>query len=167
MDTKNNNQFSANLFSLQLQLKTLLEDAGGDHALALLDALCKLNRSEQEIVIRMLTKIVQKLIQSDVRFSCEEDRVLNEFEDALYQDIVGEMQRASTLESAQNLPFQRRPVTGTEARLAILKGGRNLSSSTEMGPTTVDPTAVDPGLIDFSQALQKRRDRATTRPTLN
>ena len=155
MDTKSDNQFSSNLFSLQLQLKTLLEDAGGDHALELLDALCKLNRSEQNIVIQMLTTTVQKLIQNDVRFSREQDRILNEFEDSLYQDIVNEMQDASAIES-QNLPFQRRPVTGTEARLEILKGGRKFAN-----------TETDPGLIDFSQALQKRRNRSTTRQTLN
>ena len=49
-----NKRFSANFLSLQLQLKTLLEEAGGDDLIPFLDALTGLTRSEQKIALKLL-----------------------------------------------------------------------------------------------------------------
>ena len=108
MSSNDDKQFSANLLSLQLQLKTMLEEAGGDHTLGLLDALCKLNRSEQEIILSVLTRTVTNIAKSDARFVGAADEELKEFEDNLYHDIVSAMREASQ----------------PERRLEVVKGGK-------------------------------------------
>jgi len=131
MDEKFSHKFSHTLLSLQLQLKTLLEEVGGDHALGLLDALSKLNRSEHNAILSVLTRAVKNIAASDVRFSSSSEEALQEFEEDLYQDLLNAMKEASQ--------------QSAERRFEVLPGGRGVSA------------AKSP--INFSEALKLRRKR--------
>lgn len=91
---KRDGGFTANLFSLQLQLKALLEDAGGDQVGELLDSLCKLTRSEQSIVLKVFSRVVGDILGSDNRLVTDGDVALKRFEDSLYEELVTEMKKA-------------------------------------------------------------------------
>jgi hypothetical protein len=80
--------FSRNLFSLEMQVKTLLDGAGGHKALELLDLISNFNKSEQDIIIALLKKAVEKVKDSGIRASRLEDKQLKAFEDCLYEDLV-------------------------------------------------------------------------------
>lgn len=89
MDTSGGkSRFSANFLSLQLQLKTLLEESGGDELLPFLDALATLNRSEQKLLLKMLARTIEKVVATTPRFATDGDLALKNFEDSLYQDIA-------------------------------------------------------------------------------
>ena len=65
--------FSANLMSLQLQLKTLLEEAGGDDVVSLLDALCRISGSEQKVALKAFVQIIDRINSGDLRLSSSKD----------------------------------------------------------------------------------------------
>lgn len=90
---------SSNLLSLQMQLKTVLEEAGGDAVLTLLDALCMLNRSEQVIALRTLNRIVKRIVLGDNRLFTSEDSARKDFEDGLYNEITRALRDTSEVEN--------------------------------------------------------------------
>jgi hypothetical protein len=139
MSQKRDGNISASLFSLQLQLKTLLEEAGGDDALELLDTLSTLNISEQKIALKLFNRVLAKLIASELRLTTAEDRVLKEFEDGLYRDILDTMREAANC-SETPLP---------ERRLEVLPGGK-LEDRVEKNP------------IDLNAARKSRKVQAKT-----
>jgi DNA-binding PucR family transcriptional regulator len=102
--------FSVNLMALQLQLKTLLEDSGGDHVVKLLDALCRMTHSEQQIVLELFTGIINRIASGELRLESDQDQRLKEFEEKLYGEIMGSLQAASTL------PLRK--------RLEVVDGGK-------------------------------------------
>ncbi len=105
--------FASNFFSLQLQLKTLLEDAGGEEVVRFLDSLCKLQKSEQKIVLNMFSRTIDRFIgNDDVRLSSNDDRMLKNFEETLYRDILDSMRSAAGIEDK------------TEKKFSVLDGGR-------------------------------------------
>ena len=139
----NNNRFSANFFSLQLQLKTLLEDAGGDDALALLDTLTNLNKSEQKVALKLFSKVIQRVTSGPIRLETEGDLALKEFEDNLYEDLVAAIEEQTREERIATTP-----------KIEVLSGGR------ELKPANQEPKKSP---IDIASARKKRRER---RPSL-
>ncbi|MCB0318552.1 MAG: hypothetical protein KDD56_07330, partial [Bdellovibrionales bacterium] len=103
--------FTKNLFSLQLQLKTLLEDAGGEEAIELLDTLCKLNKSEQGILLKVINRLLSKVLNNGPRFETDGDLALKKFEDDLYQDLVSALTQGTASEKPK--------------RFEVLNGGKN------------------------------------------
>ena len=131
MDTSGSkSRFSANFLSLQLQLKTLLEESGGDELLPFLDALSSLNRSEQKLLLKMLARTIEKVVASTPRFATDGDLALKNFEDALYDDI------AEALDCGHIKDVR-------EKRIEVLEGGK------EKRPTRKSP-------IDL-EAVRKRK----------
>jgi hypothetical protein len=93
--------FSHSLLSLQLQLKTLLEGAGGDAAVNLLDNLSTLNPSEQKLALKAFSAAIDQLKAGKERLTTAEDQVLKDFEDGLYNDILTSMREAANGKSPQ------------------------------------------------------------------
>ena len=111
MTKKYDGGFSANFFSLELQIKTLLEGAGGDNAIALLDALSQLNGLEQEVALSIFTRAINRIATGESRLVTEEDRALKDFEESLYKDILDAIKEAAK-------------TTGT-TRFEVLRGGKS------------------------------------------
>jgi hypothetical protein len=80
--------FSNNLFSLQLQIRTLLEGAGGDSAIELLDNLCELNKSERKIALGVFSRVVKRIQNGDFHLNTAEDKELKAFEENLFSEIL-------------------------------------------------------------------------------
>lgn len=80
--------FSRNLLSLQIQLQTLLDGAGGSKALELLDSLSSCNESERDIVLSLFGRALKRLQEANIRFSSLRDEQLEEFENVLYEELV-------------------------------------------------------------------------------
>lgn len=129
MSNENDSRFSKSLLSLQLQLKTLLEEVGGERAVELLDSLAKLNKSEQEVVLSIMVRTLSDILGGQVRLSTPSDEELEAFEQQLYSDLVQAMRDASEPEGSP--------------KLSVLDGGK----CTSRGP------------IDFRRALEQRKRR--------
>lgn len=130
-------RFSANLLSLQLQLKTLFDEAGGEGVMNLLDSLCKLTGLEQKIALDTFNKVIERIAHGDKRFISEEDQHLKDFEDGLYKDVINSMFEASTT-------FKKQP-------LELVAGGKAKEQKKEP--------------IDFNQARAARK--GASKPVLN
>ena len=127
MENKNG-PFSRNLFGLELQLKTLLEEVGGDQALQVLDSLTALNRSEQQVVLRVFDRLLRRIASGSERLVTSEDRVMKDFEEGLYRDILGAMRDAAgastaptgriveVIEGGKARPIRQAPINLEEAR---------------------------------------------------
>jgi hypothetical protein len=87
--------FSANLLSPQLQLRTLLEEPGGDGAVRLLDALCKVTPSEQKIILGIFTATIDRIVSGELRLENADDRQRKELEENLYGEIMNSIERAA------------------------------------------------------------------------
>ena len=111
--TVKDGKISSNLFSLQLQLKTILEEAGGDNALSFLDSLSHLNPSEQEVVLKMFTRLTDEIASGDKRLFTDGDLALKKFEEGLYREILDAMRDAA-----------KRPSESMNRKLEVLDGGK-------------------------------------------
>jgi hypothetical protein len=87
--------FALGLKSLQLQVDCLLEGCGGNDAVRLLDALGELNATEQPQVISLFISVIERLRASNNRPSTMDDRMLADFEEALYKDLLHSMREAA------------------------------------------------------------------------
>lgn len=108
-------EFSANFFTLQLQLKHMLEGVGGDATVELLDALAKLTGSEQKVVLKVFSNVIERITKGDQRLVSEVDKALNDFEETLYRDVVAGMSEAAASPSdgapkLEVLPGGKHPV---------------------------------------------------------
>lgn len=83
--------FSRNLFSLQIQIQTLLDGAGGENAALLLDTLSELSESERKVALKVFQRALEKLKASGVRLRTQKDEHLAEFEETLYEELVDGM----------------------------------------------------------------------------
>lgn len=113
MGEKYKGSFSANILSLELQIKTLLEESGGDHAISLLDALSNLNKSEQDMAIKMFTRVINQVLAGDERLLTEDDKAAKDFEEKLYEELLSSMREAAN----------------SNRKLRVLSGGRAQLSS--------------------------------------
>ncbi|MBN8549643.1 MAG: hypothetical protein J0M12_10040 [Deltaproteobacteria bacterium] len=118
MTDKRDGSFSANLLSLQLQLKTLLEGAGGDSAVQVLDLLSALNPSEQKIALRIFSRVLESVRAGEQRLVTAEDQVLKDFEEGLYRDILDSMREAAN----DNEPRKIEVIDGGKTRRAASNG---------------------------------------------
>ncbi len=105
-------QFAKILLSLELQLKTLLDDVGGSHAASFLDALAKLRRAEQTVILPVFRRALERLIAGSIRLDSKEDQSLRDFEEALYQDLVKAIQDKA------------RPTAPTGRIVEVIDGGK-------------------------------------------
>jgi hypothetical protein len=88
MGHRRKGNFSNNLFSLQMQVRTLLDGAGGDAAIELLDNLCELNKSERRVALKVFNRVVKRIQEGDFRLDTAEDKELKAFEENLYSEIL-------------------------------------------------------------------------------
>ena len=100
---------SLGLLSLQAQVKTLLEEAGGNSVVELLDALCKIHPEEQHAVLTLFTRVIDRIATGHIRLS-EEQSELQAFEEALYEDLLA---------SLKEIEREKSPL-----KLEVLKGGK-------------------------------------------
>lgn len=114
--------FSTNLFSLQMQMRTLLEDSGGEEAISLLDKLAGLYDCEKKIVIKLFKRTLDKVMTGKERLPAETDEEKRRFEEGLYNDIVSAM-RAET----RSVDGKLSVIDGGKAPAAPRKGVINLS----------------------------------------
>lgn len=131
--------FSKNLMSLQLQIQTLFEDAGGEGAVEFLDSLSKLSATEQKVALQFFGRIVERIAKGDMRYFTDSELALKELEDSLFLDILGAMQEASK-------PSKSR-------KLAVVDGGKTARVSA--------PKAT----LDLAKAREAKR--ANVKPVLN
>lgn len=134
MDNKSDAAFSASLLSLQLQLRTLFEDAGGDHVMELLDSLCKLNRAEQVKVLQSFSSVIGKILAGTVRLSSLEDKHLKDFEDNLYKQLLDAFDH-------QPAPLPEQP------KLEVIPGGKNITAERRV--------------VSFDEHRKLRKDRSS------
>lgn len=147
MSHKHDGVVSASLMSLQLQLKSLLQEAGGDGALAFLDKLCMLNPSEQKIALALFSRIIERIATGDNRLLSSEDAALKNFEEDLFNDIVNAM------DQAERAPV-RAALSGQVARrLEVLDGGRAPAAQNKLR---------EPTPIDFNKARKSRKLRSNS-----
>jgi hypothetical protein len=114
MSLRTTGEFTLGLRSLELQLKTLLENAGGTKAGRFLDVLCKLSKDEQELVLAVFTKVIGDVLAGDRRLGELQYDELKAFEEQLYNDVLAEIEKSNT---------ENRTVKPV-ARLQVLSGGR-------------------------------------------
>lgn len=130
--------FSRELFSLKIQVDTLLEGAGGEQAASLLDALSEINASEQQVAIGIFRKALKRLQEGEVRLSRLSDEMLQEFEDTLYEDLVDSLRKAVNEESGAG---------ERDRRFSVVDGGRK--------PPT---RRKKEKLIDFQSAYEAKHE---------
>lgn len=130
MDKKQEGSFSLGLRSLQLQLQTLLEEAGGEQAAVLLDALTQLSAEEQTIALKIFSAVVERISGGDERLASAGNAALKEFEESLYQDILAEFKHK-----------------GQKPQLEVITGGKRAGFGPPLKRT----------LIDLSKARVNRR----------
>ena len=143
MSEKSGGNFSSSLLSLQLQLKTLLEGAGGDAALKFLDTLSALNQSEQKLALSIFTKVIEQIKNGEQRLCTKEDKVLHDFEENLYKDILSSMREAAN--------------EGERHTIEVIDGGRSRACNGKNSGTKTP--------IDLAEARRLRR--AKHKPLLN
>ncbi len=152
MNWSKGGDFTKNLLSLQLQLKTLLEGVGGEDTAALLDAIAHLTKSERAVVIPLLARVVQRIASGEKRLSTQEDKELKDFEDSLFDSVLeafGNTAAANETDLAKD----------REAKLAVVPGGKSPSDRVAIKK----PIRV-PALIDLSKERESRRKNAASSP---
>jgi hypothetical protein len=102
--------FKDSVLSIELQLKALFEEVGGEAALNFLNCLGRLNRSEQERILKVFQSVTERVERGNLRLETAEDRTRKEFEDALYEDIV----RSFGSNALKPEPLSRRRLTVVE-----------------------------------------------------
>ena len=150
MNWSKGGDFTKSLLSLQLQLKTLLEDVGGEDTAALLDALANLSKSERAAAIPLLLRAVKRIASGEKRLSTDEDKELKDFEDSLFNSVLEAFGN-----TANDLDLAKEP----EAKLAVLPGGKTPSDRVAIKK----PIRV-PALIDLAKERESRRGRSTDGP---
>lgn len=113
MDNNNKGRFTSNLLSLQLQLKTLLEDAGGQNAVRMLDALCSLTPTEQEIALKVFKNVLERVATREDRIFSRRDKEMRELEDNLFEHIISDLKLSEK----------------SDRKLSLVCGGKTVTSS--------------------------------------
>ena len=142
--------FTKNLLSLQLQLKTLLEGVGGEDTAALLDSLAQLSKSERAIAIPLLARVIRRIAAGEKRLMSDEDHELKNFEDSLFDSV---------LEAFGNTANEADLIKEKEHKLAVVPGGKTPSDRVAIKK----PIRV-PALIDLAKERETRKGRNSTTP---
>lgn len=121
--------FTANLFSLQIQLKSLFDEAGGESSIKLLDKLSRLSPTEQKLALTLFQKVIERVLSGELRVASQRDQFMKELEDTLYSDILHSMKEASG-DTPRSIPNRK---------LEILAGGKTAERKiTERSNKTID-----------------------------
>lgn len=151
MNRSKGGEFTRNFLSLQLQLQTLMEGVGGDGTASLLDSLAQLSDYERKKIIPLLSRVVSGIAKSDKRIFSDEDRSLKDFEDALYDSIIGSLGHSANNDEV---------IASGRRSLEVVPGGKQSS------PTLAQRKPVkSPSLIDLAKARESRRVRLDTPPS--
>jgi hypothetical protein len=134
--------FTANLFSLQMQLKSLFDEAGGESSIKLLDKLARLSQTEQKLALTLFQKVIERVLSGELRVASERDKFMKELEDTLYSDILDSMKEASG----------DIPKSSPSRRLEVVDGGKARDTKAEK-------------TIDFKKARDARK--IPLKPLLN
>jgi hypothetical protein len=134
--------FTANLFSLQMQLKSLFDEAGGESSIKLLDKLARLSPTEQKLALSLFQKVIERVLSGELRVASERDKFMKELEDTLYSDILDSMKEASG----------DIPKANPSRRLEVVDGGKARDEKAEK-------------TIDFKKARDARK--IPVKPMLN
>ena len=106
---------SFGLLSLQLQLQTLLEECGGEHAVDFLDTLSELpGKERQQKVLNVFGNVVKRLLDSNLPDEWDE-AFCNELEEELFEDIMKLMNK----DQSENSP----------RKFEVLSGGKDETAS--------------------------------------
>lgn len=92
-------QFSLSFLTLQAQIKTLMEDAGGEKLIALLDALASLNATQQAVIIDAFTHSVNEIIAGNIELDLPDPENTDQLVDSLCDDIttaISDMRRKAS-----------------------------------------------------------------------
>lgn len=150
MSWSHGGDFTKNLLSLQLQLKTLLEGVGGEDTAALLDSLAQLSKSERAIAIPLLARVIRRIAAGEKRLMSDEDQELKNFEDSLFDSV---------LEAFGNTANEADLIKEKEHKLAVVPGGKTPSDRVAIKK----PIRV-PALIDLAKERETRKSRNSTTP---
>lgn len=134
--------FTANLFSLQMQLKSLFDEAGGESSIKLLDKLARLSSTEQKLALTLFQKVIERVLSGELRVASERDKFMKELEDTLYSDILDSMKEAAG----------DTPKSCSTRKLEVVDGGKARDQKAE-------------NTIDFKKARDARK--LSVKPLLN
>lgn len=128
MDNRKERGFiSSNLLCLQLQVNSLLAEAGGERALELLDGLAELSEAERQLALASFSKVVNRIRAGEQHLISPEEVKMQKLEDDLYRDILTAMRDASS--SAKKKPH-----------LEVVRGSKDATSSST--PTGNGPVSL-------------------------
>lgn len=137
--------FTKNLLSLQLQLKTLLDGVGADSAATLLDGLSELSHAERAKIIPIFSRVLARIAGGEKRLLSNEDKMLKDFEDSLFDSVMTALgQSANDDELKQD----------SSSKLEVVRGGK-----LEHPKRAVRRALRTPSLIDLAKAREVRRNR--------
>jgi soluble cytochrome b562 len=72
-----------------------MEEAGGERAIELLDALATLNPSEQRLALTVFGRVVKRISAGTDRLVTNDDKALKDFEEGLYADLIAALNGAA------------------------------------------------------------------------
>lgn len=110
--------FTRSFMSLQLQLEHLLEEAGGDEVVELLDLLACFRKSERSRLLPVLREALANVLAAGVSVANSEDRELESFEEGLYENLVTALESANSPDDLIAKP--------REERLSLVPDPRNV-----------------------------------------
>ncbi len=131
MDKTFDGTFSLCLSSLQVQLQSLFDEAGGKDAVRLLDNLSNLPPNQREAVLSCFNRVVERLSTQQESSTLHENVAVNDLEESLYSDISVnlkqslEPRRLEVLSGGKDRKFSlvdKTPISIEEARKAKRTG---------------------------------------------
>lgn len=135
-------RFSSNFLSLQLQLKTILEEAGGDDLMPFLDTLSSMNRSEQMVALRLFKRTLDRFVGGSMRLETLGDLALKEFEDSLFSGLLDDVAALKENRSANGGAKRKGNEGGMLSEVSASTGGsrRNTASAAkDNGVANISP----------------------------
>ena len=121
MNNSEKNSFSNNFTSLQMQLKTLFEDAGGNDTLRFLDLISQLGEEEKRLVLAHFSNVIAKILAGNLRLTTQSDIEKSEFENALYADLIDAIQNPQQLEFKLELIHGKKGMIEKKSNVVELK----------------------------------------------
>lgn len=121
MNNSEKNSFSNNFTSLQMQLKTLFEDAGGNSTIKFLDLLSQLGEEEKRLVLAHFNNVITKILAGNLRLTTQSDIEKSEFENALYSDLIDAIQNPQQFEFKLELVHGKKGILEKKNNVVELK----------------------------------------------
>ncbi len=121
MSSKDTGTFSLGLRSLQLLVDSLFDGCGGADALQLLDQLGDLNQKEQRSTLALFSKVLSRLVEHGERLSDKDESGLQDFEEALYKELLSSMREAEQIDSDTASNIENSDISGSRRPIRRLK----------------------------------------------